>query len=79
MTREELRETVRAMFWQARNSSADIEDLTDAAIALVLEEAAKLAEENAASLDYPSVYMGGPSRMAKMKVAGIAEAIRALK
>lgn len=44
---QELREVVRAMFWQARNSSADIEDLTDAAIALCMEEAAKVADENA--------------------------------
>ena len=41
---QELREVVRAMFWQARNSSADIEDLTDAAIALCMEEAARVAE-----------------------------------
>ena len=62
--------------WEARrNYLAE----ADAAIALVLEEAAKVAEENAASLDYPSVYMEGPSRRAKMKVAGIAAAIRALK
>lgn len=56
--------------------------LADAAIALirgeVLEEAAKCVEDNADVLDYPSVYMGGPSRMAKRKVGFFAEAIRAL-
>lgn len=42
------------------------------------EQAAKCVEDNAAVLDHPSVYMGGPSRVAKMKAGFFAEAIRAL-
>lgn len=49
-----------------------------AARAQALEEAAKCVENNAAALDHPSVYMGGPSSMAKKKAGFFAAAIRAL-
>ena len=51
----------------------------DAAIAIVLEEAAREIEENAAVLDHPSVYMGGATGMAKRKAGFLAAAIRELK
>jgi uncharacterized phosphosugar-binding protein len=44
-----------------------------------LEEAAKAVEDAAASLDHPSVYMGGASHSSKRKAKYLADCIRYLK
>ncbi|HEY7823312.1 MAG TPA: hypothetical protein VIG24_10780 [Acidimicrobiia bacterium] len=50
-------------------------NLVQAAVAAALREAAEQAEEWGAIVDYPNVYMGGPSRNAQRIAKGFAKEI----
>ena len=54
-----------------------VKRLLEAGMKVEREACAKVCEDNASIIDYPSAHMGGASANAKRKAAGFAEAIRA--